>query len=415
MSYEQALEQLHQLHRFGVKPGLERIRELLHRLGNPHIGSTRFVHIAGTNGKGSTASFVSNILYAAGHRCGLFTSPHLHHHCERYRIDGRQMSEPQFAELFSQVLTAIDAMCADGWESPTEFEAVTALALLWFAHEQVEWAVMECGLGGRYDSTNVIEPDLVIITNVAMDHMDYLGTDVTAIAAEKAGIIKHGCTVITAAIEPALSVIERCAREQKAVLLLAGRDFQAQWPGELSLLGEHQRSNAALAAQAARQLGVAEDVIAAALQATQWPGRLEVWSRQPLIIFDGAHNVAGMEALADALQQYWPDKRICAVLGMLADKQREQALSCVLPYLQQVIVTPPPVISRSGDWQQIALWCEQAGCVTITEEDNSRAWQKGLSVLEQGDCDMLLVCGSLYLIASLREQALLMKEEGAVR
>lgn len=430
MEYQEALAKLHALYTFGVQPGLSRIRELLRRLGDPQLGRTRYLHITGTNGKGSTAAMLAAILMAAGLRTGLFTSPHLHHHCERYRVDGARMPEADFAAVFAEVDAAIAAMTAGGWPSPTEFEAATAVALLWFSRCQADVAVIECGMGGARDSTNVIHADLAVITSVALDHMAFLGNTVAEIAAEKAGVIKPGVPAVTAAGGEALAVIGDYAARVGAPVYALGRDFSVQ-PlrdgidgqtfavtlgrercGSLSipLLGRHQLDNAALAVRAALLLGVGEQAIRDGLARVRWPGRLELVSRRPAILLDGAHNVQGMAALAAALERYWPDRRICCLLGMLADKQRAEALQLLLPRLARVVVTPPPTPGRAGDWQRLAALCAAAGLPVIAEADNAAALALARQSVEDNDCDLLLVCGSLYLIAAIR--GLLLGKDG---
>lgn len=419
MEYAEALTKLHSLNRFGIRPGLSRVRELLRRLDDPQLDpGLRYVHIAGTNGKGSCGAMLESVFRAAGAKTGFFSSPHLLHHCERYRIDGRPLAEADFARLFGRVWEKIEAMEQAGWEPPTEFEAVTALALLAFHEAGVERAVMECGLGGLYDSTNVIPAEIALITNVGLDHMDYLGATVPEIAAQKAGIIHPGQTVVTAAEGEALKVIEAKAREQGDPLLTAGRDFHAavaafsdrgltlditcrgnSYSGlELPLLGLHQAVNAACSVQAAEIAGVPERAIREGLASVRWPCRLEAVSRHPLVIIDGAHNQPGMQALADAVQLYWHDRRVCGLIGMLDDKQREDALSLILPQLEQVIVTRPGYPARSKDWAGVGDIVRAAGKEPLLIEDSRAALAAALAT----DCDLVLICGSLYLAADLR-------------
>ena len=421
MDYEAALAKLHSLTSFGIRPGLSRVRELLCRLGGPELDhGIHYIHIAGTNGKGSCGAMLESILRAAGAKTGFFSSPHLLHHCERYRIDGRPLPDADFARLFTLVWEKIGDMERVGSELPTEFEAVTALSLLAFQEAGVEWAVMECGLGGLYDSTNVINADVALITNVGMDHMDYLGHTIEEIAAQKAGIIHEGQTVVTAAAEPALSVIAERAQEQCDRLLAAGRDFEGRVNGfdfsdrgsvlnidchdrsyynvDLPLLGFHQVLNAACSTQTAELLGVPETAIRKGLANVCWPCRLEVVSRDPLTVIDGAHNADGMRALAQAIDLYWSDRRICAVVGMLDDKQREEALPLILPYISEAVVTRPGYLSRSGNWAAVGDIVTAAGKPCVCIEDSRAAYAAALNC----DCDMILICGSLYLAAELR-------------
>ncbi|NLF80351.1 MAG: bifunctional folylpolyglutamate synthase/dihydrofolate synthase [Clostridia bacterium] len=421
MDYEQALAQLHSLSRKGVHPGLERIRELSRRLGRPEQRAGRLIHIAGTNGKGSVAAMLDAMLRQSGAKTGLFTSPHLHCHSERYRINGEPISRERFAALFTRVAAASAAMIEEGWEAPTEFETVTALALLWFAEEHVDQAVIEVGLGGRTDSTNIIDAPFAVITNVGMDHMDFLGATLPQIAAYKAGVIKRGARVVTAAQGEAFAVIEAEARRQQADLLLLGRDFtlgaarldvhggcldiqtarRLYRSLQIPLAGRHQLVNAALAVQMAELLDLPETAIREGLAAARWPARLELIAGRPLILLDGAHNVAGMQALTAALDELWPGQKIVCLLGMLADKEREQALRLLLPRIRAAVVTPPPYLSRRGDWQMLAELIRNCGKAAEAVEDNRQALRRALALA--ADADLLLVCGSLYLVGAVRD------------
>lgn len=426
MDYPQALAGLHGLQVFGMRPGLERIGELLRRLGCPEREIGRYIHIAGTNGKGSTAAMLDAMLRAAGLRCGLFTSPHIHDHRERYRVDGELIKEAEFAALFARVAAAIRGMELAGRESPTEFEAATAIALLHFAESGVQTAVMETGLGGRQDSTNIIAADIAVLTDIGYDHMQVLGPALAGIAAEKAGIVKPGSSVFSAAQAPeAMAEIEAACERQGARLQVLGREIRLDEPilslaGSsfslhttrrdydclfLPLLGRHQAQNAALAVAAAEQAGLAPAAIRQGLRQTVWPGRLELISREPAILLDGAHNQPGMAALAQALKDYWPGKRVLLLLGMLADKQREQAMAEILPLTQGLILTPP-ANSRSGDWQQMAAYARGYRRDALCVEDNLQAAETALRLLRGQGYDLLAVAGSLYLLADIRNYLL---------
>jgi len=422
MDYQEALTRLHSLTSFGIRPGLERIEELLRRLGDPQRRVPRYIHVAGTNGKGSVSAMLDSISRAAGLRTALFTSPHLHSHAERYRVNGEPIPEGDFVRLFGQVLAAIQSMQADGWESPTEFEAATALAFLHFAEARVELAVIEVGLGGDMDSTNVIESKLQVITNIGMDHMAYLGNSIPEIARCKAGIIKPHSQVVSAAEGEALPVIEEVAAAQDSRLFRLGRELRL-FPGKLSaegssfslelegksyadlflpLLGRHQLANAALAVAAAQLAGFSEEVIRRGLAAVCWPGRLELLSTDPMVLLDGAHNAPAARVLAQALQDYWPEKKILCLMSMLADKQQEEALAPLLPHFSRVIVTSSPYASRQGDWQQLAALCRAGGVPADCIEDRQEACDAALEALRSGEYELLLVCGSLYLLGDVR-------------
>ena len=327
MNYEEALDYVANLTKFGINPGLERIEELLRRLGNPHRQGMRFIHITGTNGKGSTSVFTANILTAAGYKTALFSSPHIRSYQERMQINGMPIPKKQVAGLITEIAPILDQMIAEGFPSPTEFEVCTALALTYFAREQVDIVVMEVGLGGLHDSTNVIASEIAVITNVAMDHMDYLGNTIAEIATEKAGIIKENSQVVLGDLVPeALDICIHKAEEMHCSVCHLGEHISFQekqsnlqgqifdWKmGDASyeevsipLIGRHQLKNASLAIAITHLIGVSEDSVRQGLAETKWPCRLEmVWKPskemgRPMVIIDGAHNCHGMQALAQA-------------------------------------------------------------------------------------------------------------------
>lgn len=424
MNYQQSLELMHDLCKFGINPGLSRIEQLLSRLGNPERRIRNYIHISGTNGKGSVAAMLDSILRAEGRKTGFFSSPHLHSHTERYRMDGQPIAEDDFAAIISEIAPHIQAMVADGYESPTEFELATVCAFCHFARSAAEWAVVEVGMGGSIDSTNVIDAKYAVITNVALDHCQYLGTSIDEIAKVKSGIIKQGAVVVSGATDVALSIIEEACAEQNGQILVMDRDFSLtncsinaeggsfdlQTSQKLyrnlvvPLLGGHQLANAAIAVTMAEQVGCSESAIREGLLRVKWPARLEIVSREPLILLDGAHNVHGMAALTVALAELWPNKRKVALLGMLADKERGQALSLLLPYIDRAVITPPPYASRVGDWRYLAELCAANYVHAQAIEDNRAALTAALA--EVGREDMLVVCGSLYLVAEIRRMLL---------
>ncbi len=420
MDYEQSLAFMRDLCKFGVNPGLQRIRELLRRLGNPQEKVAHYLHVGGTNGKGSTAACCDSILRAAGFSTGFFSSPHLHCHRERYRINGQWLSEPAFAASISAIAPHINAMVGEGWESPTEFELATACALLSFAHAQVEWAVLEVGMGGSIDSTNIIDGEIVILTNVALDHCRYLGNTVEQIAQVKAGIIKPGSQVVCGVSGPGEDAIRQAAAACQASVYWLGRDIAVEhirsdpqgscfdWRmGEerlaelaVSMPGLYQVDNAALAAAACRLAGCEARAIRQGLANAKWPGRLEIIDSRPLIVLDGAHNPHGMAALTASLQALWPNMRKIALVGMLADKEREAALSLLAPMLDGAVVTPPPLAERCGDWRAIARYLSAKAVPVLAIEDNYQGLQAALAWTKPED--MLLITGSLYLLGEIR-------------
>lgn len=418
MNYTEAIDFLKARTKFGINLGLDRIRELLKRMGNPHMQGIKFVHITGTNGKGSTSAMLASILKAAGNRTGFFSSPHLHSYCERFRIDGELISEEELAQILTELAPHLLQMEQEGFEPPTEFEVSTAIALCWFAKKKVDYAVMEVGMGGSIDSTNVIPAKTQIITSVALDHVDYLGHKLAEIAEVKAGIIKQGAAVFTPCSGEALQVIRAKAKQMGAAVFTLPQDFSYRikfhsiggqcidFMGEqviediyLPLLGAHQAQNCALAIAAALHLCIDDRSIRHGIIDTQWYGRLELLCNKPTILIDGAHNVEGMQVLSKALSDYFPDKRIIAVLGMLADKEREESMHVLLPHISQAVFTRPPN-ERAKDWQRLA---ESAKAYQIPYECiESIDEAVGKAMAMQGQDDLLLVAGSLYLVAEAR-------------
>lgn len=443
-AYAKALHFLAERTKFGINLGLQRIEKLLALLGNPHRqGAPKYIHVGGTNGKGSVSIMLAEILQACGYKTGLFTSPHLHSYRERFRLNGQPLSKAELVHQLAIIQPFLDQMAAAGEEAPTEFEISTALALHYFTEQQADWAVIEVGMGGEIDSTNVIQPELAVITNVAMDHMAYLGETVAEIAAVKAGIIKPGVPTLTAAQnQAALAVLQKRAAAKDTSLEQLGRDF-AYLPRKVAesgqifdwqklavnnsdennlvyadlsiqLLGEHQLANASLAVAAAAKLDLPEAAVRQGLAAARWPGRLEIVNRQPLTVLDGAHNVAGMQALSGALQQYWPGRPIVAVLGMLADKERAEALRLLLPLVSRAVITKVPS-PRAGDWQALAEICQEFAVPCQLVESVPQAVAAARQILQSDELNgkepLFLVTGSLYMLAEARAYLLGIEQE----
>ena len=426
MNYAEALLYLDELNTFGIRPGLARIEELCARLGNPERCYAT-IHITGTNGKGSVTQMLDAVLRASEIRSGRYLSPHLISYTERMSVDGHDISEERFAELLTRVRTAADEMVAAGCEHPTQFEALTALAFLYFAEEQVEAAVIETGLGGLLDSTNVVEPMLTIITNVTMEHADRCGGTLAGIAAHKAGIIKEGVPVITAATGEPLEIIERRAEELGADLFVCGEDFSAQLffpkeggqrvafhsvvcrepePFDLALAGTCQAENAALVIMAAKLLEredarVTDKAIRTALRTVRHPARFEILTRENLpVVIDGAHNPAGMCALRAGLDAYFPDLPRVFLLGILKDKDIDAMLAALLRP-GDTVVTVRPNSARAAAADVVAAAAAGLGADTCACADPQTALAEAENRAQRSHAP-LVAAGSLYLVGGIR-------------
>ena len=432
MDFKEAMEFLNHLTKFGINLGLGRIEELLSRLDNPQH-KLKIVHIGGTNGKGSTTAMLAAILQKAGQRAGVFTSPHLHSYTERFLINGVEISRERLAGLIEELRPHLEDMAAGGFEHPTEFEVSTALAFLYFSREMVDFVLLEVGLGGAIDSTNVAPSMLAVITNVAMDHMDYLGHTIEEIARVKSGIIKTGVPVITAATGEGLRVIEETCRQKDCQLTLVGRDVTwehishslagqnftirgSRAPYEnlsLPLLGGHQQVNAATAVAAVEVLmamgvAISAGAVGQGLADTRWPGRLEIMLRQPLVIIDGAHNYDGARSLRSALDEYFPNRSIVLVIGMLGDKERAKVVAELASAARAVVVTRPNS-PRAGNWQELAVLARRYVPEVYLEEDIGEALNKALSLA--GPEEIVCLTGSLYMVAEARELLLKLRNK----
>lgn len=425
MKYDEALAYLEGLERFGIKPGLERTRQVLTRLGHPERHCGRVIHITGTSGKGSVAAMVEAGLRAAGHRTGLYTSPALERFTERMQVNREEIGEAEAAALISEVARAVDAHVAVGGEPLSEFEFITAAAFLWFARRQVEDLVLEVGMGGRWDTTNVVEsPAVTCITNVGLDHTDLLGRTHEAIAHDKAGIIKPGVPCVTGTEHPgALQVIREEAAAQGAPLIeVTARDWHVLRFGprgqvvdllgsrgwyrgvQLALLGEHQAANAAVALRVLELAGVGEEQIRLALRSVAWPGRFELLETGggKQVLLDAAHNPAKCEALARAVRQYFPGRRVLLVLGVLADKEVPAMLAPLLALADRVWVTTPES-RRQMPAAELAGLCLNAGfpAERVTAVDPPPA-ALARALEAAGREDLVVATGSFYTVGPLR-------------
>lgn len=415
MPVSQHLAQLFGRRRFNIKPGLERITALLERHGHPER-SFAAVHIVGTNGKGSTAAFLASILEQAGFTTGLFTSPHLVSYTERFRVNGVDSSPEQLELLIQELL-------AQATPDETFFELTTALACHWFAQNRVQIAVLEAGMGGRSDATAAVPGIATIITPIALDHCQWLGTDLQTIAAEKVGIAAPGTPIISAAQAPAVhNLIEAYCQKNGNRLFLAERDFKATRNGTdgsltyqnpagsvsglfPSLNGSYQTGNAALAFAAAEQLSscgfpVSSQAMQQGLATTRWPGRMELIRLSDGIdlLLDGAHNPAGAQALADALSAYGTRKKIL-LLGMMEDKDLQGVLQPLLQQVQQVI-TVSPLQDRAIPAETLADSCRAAGVMATAADSVAAGLKAAQAAAKPGD--LIIAAGSLFLVGELK-------------
>jgi dihydrofolate synthase/folylpolyglutamate synthase len=411
-AYEKAIDRLFQLQFFGIKLGLNSTRRLLDRLGRPEKGQ-KFIHLAGTNGKGSVGAMIASILDQAGYRVGFYTSPHLITFRERFLLNGRMISETDVVRLAERVWDV-----ADERESPTFFEFVTAMALLYFQEQGADWIVWETGLGGRLDATNVVRPKVAVITNVTLEHTAHLGPTIGRIAREKAGIIKPRVPTVTAVGNGvARQIIEETCRTRNSRLIRVGRDvrFRAAPGGgfhyyglerrlnhlRTNLVGDHQHVNAATALAAIEAMaipGISEAMIRDGLDQVHWPGRLELWPGRPAIILDGAHNPAAARVLVRALDglRY---RRLIVVAGVMADKNQAGVMGPVVSRADTVIYTRPDYF-RAADPEALATTfpCPKGPTRVVPTVERAVERARGLAAED----DLILITGSLFVVGEAR-------------
>lgn len=414
MSYPDSVQYLYALGnelKAGAKFGLERMRTLLYALGNPERGQ-RFIHVAGTNGKGSTCAMVASALRCARKRTGLFISPHLIEPTERIQVNGCEIPGSDFAAVFGVVHAAAERLIAEDRidAHPSYFETVTAMALVYF-RDRCDVAVIEVGLGGRLDATNVITPELTVITPVSFDHEAFLGNTLDLIAGEKAGIIKTGVPLVLAPQQDvAEKVILARAREcGSAVTCATGRDLSDvaidargfnfeldDMAFRCSLPGRHQIVNAATAIAACRVLGIQTEAIRQGLQETVWPGRLEYVRHAPDFVLDGAHNPAGAEALADYIQEFCAGRPVWLVYGAMRDKAIEEVTSRLFPLADHLILTAPD-FPRALRPEALSTLVDYPRC-TIAPHS-----AEAVAVAKTAPADAIVFfTGSLYLVGEVR-------------
>jgi dihydrofolate synthase / folylpolyglutamate synthase len=434
---QEVLDYLYNLERFGIKLGLDVIKELLHKLDNPQ-NKFKSVHIAGTNGKGSTACFLDSILRSSGKKVGLYTSPHLVKFNERIQINGKDISDLDLVRL----TTKIKNICEQNKIEATFFEFTTAIAFLYFAENNVDYSVIETGLGGRLDATNVLTPELSLITNIDIDHTKHLGDTKEKIAVEKAGIIKENSLVLTAEQDPSiLEIFSNVCKEKKSKLCvlddkfdiklinsdLHGQEFSVTGKMEggftIKMLGQHQIRNAVLAIMGARKLGISQEEISEGLKNAYWPARLDIIKQDPLVLVDCAHNLAGITELVNFLkgtgcdvgardplkissQNFCPsigaditkiDKKKTLLLGTSEDKQISEMLKLLVPFFDKVVLTQgnfkPASLELLED--EVRKYCSEV----YAYSDLKEAIPKAIELTN--DNEMLVITGSIYLVGDV--------------
>lgn len=429
MKYQEAMDYIESIQSYGIVPGLESITQLCERLGNPQ-NRLRFVHIAGTNGKGSVLAYISTILKCAGYRVGRYISPVIFEYRERIQVNGRNITKKALCEGLELIRNICYEMVQEGLPHPTPFEVETALGFWYFDQMECDIVVLETGMGGRYDATNVIpSPEVAVLTSISMDHMKFLGGSLTEIAGHKAGIIKSGCAVVSACQKPeAMAVVRQTAEDMHCPLGVAeegsirnlrrgsGKSIERQrfdytsadghvWKQlEIALGGVFQPANALLAIETVHALGgrgfeVKEAAIRKGLRETVWQGRFSVIARKPLFVVDGAHNEDAAGKLAQSVEFYFTNRRIIYIMGVLRDKEYEKVIALTHGYADQIITITPPENPRALAAyelaQEIAKVHPQVTAVDSLEEAVEMAG------LLAGQEDVILAFGSLSYLGRL--------------
>lgn len=414
MLYEEARVYLDHVSKYGSVLGLESIKSLLYELENPQK-DLKFIHIAGTNGKGSILAYISCVLQEAGYRVGRYISPTVMEYLERFQIDGEYMGKEDFAEITWEVKQAAERMQEKGRPSPTAFEIETAIAFLYFKKYDCDYVVLEAGFGGLLDATNIVNnTEVCVFASISMDHMGILGNTLEEIAENKAGIIKAGADVVTApqSVE-VLDILKRkaegmgcrvcIAEPEKAIIHksgLSGQSFSYRDYGEITihLAGKYQIENAVAALEAvgalrARGADIGDAAVRRGMEAVHWPGRFEVLAERPLIIVDGAHNADAARRLAENVEEYLPGKKITAILGVFKDKEYDKIVETMAPYLSRVYTVNLPNAERTCDKERLCEEVRKYGIRAETAEGIQDAVEKAQENTEEGD--VILIFGSL--------------------
>lgn len=424
MTYEEAIAFIHGTYKFGSKLGLDNIKTLLGLLGSPEK-SLKFIHVAGTNGKGSTSAFIHSVLVEAGYKTGLYTSPFIETFNERMRVNHTLIEGDELAELTGIVKEKIEEMVASGLQHPTEFEVVTAIAMLYYKKNNCDFVVLEVGLGGRLDATNAIDTPLIsVITPIDFDHTEYLGNTLTAIATEKAGIIKKGgLTVAYPQATEAMKVIKAKCEEMGNALYVANferlkileitmgklRFSYDDSDYEIGLFAPYQAENASLAIEVINRLTLDYGVeisdihLKNGLRKAKWIGRLEIVSEEPFVIIDGAHNLHGILGLAKSIEAVGSDYKIIGIIGILKDKDVKGMLEIISPYLSQVITTRPDN-PRAMSAVELAEHFEASKVIGHFDSIRDAVDFAVLHSKKDEEKTLYLAFGSLYMIGEVRHK-----------
>ena len=427
-TYTQAIDYIYDLTKYGIKLGLKNINYLLYLLGEPHK-KLKIIHVAGTNGKGSTCSLISSILQSDGYKVGLYTSPHLVDFTERIKINKKPINRKKVCELLERIKPYIEKVAnTHSYGHPTFFEVVTSLAFLYFYEEKVDFLVLEVGLGGRLDATNVCEPLVSVITHVDYDHMDKLGNSLEEIAREKGGIIKTGGIIISSKqYNEAYKEIKKIADEKNSIIYSADKEInyeivKSDIKGVIfdlkgiyneyktlhtPLLGRHQADNAATAITAIEALkikgvNITEKAIRDGLEKVKWTGRLEIIQNNPTLVLDGAHNPSGVKVVRDALKEIFTYQRLILVLAIFADKDYKKMIKILAPNADLIIATKtknPRAVSPQTIAEEAAQYMNQDKI--IVTEDIPQAIKCALSNSNKND--LICITGSLYTVGEAKK------------
>lgn len=424
MTEKQVMEYIEQASGFGIVPGLDSVRELCRRLGDPQK-ALKFIHVAGTNGKGSVSAYIASVLQCAGFRVGRYISPIIFDYRERIQVNGRMLSKKALCQGIQQIKTVCDAMTEEGFPHPTSFEIETALGFLYFVEKDCDIVVLESGMGGLLDATNIVERTVMaVFTSISMDHMSFLGNTLEKIATQKAGVIKPECTVVSMDQSPeVMEVILKRAEElgcpvnivktEKITDVHYGLkrqkfDYRRYKKLEISLAGKYQVENAALAVEALDVLSgkgffLTEEQLRRGLRETNWPGRFTIIKNRPLFIADGAHNEDAAKRLAESVTFYFTNRKIIYIMGVLKDKEYDKIIALTHAYADHIITVTPPGNPRALPAYELALEAAKLHPKVTAVDSLEEAVE--MSLLLAGSEDVIIAFGSLSFLGRLMEIA----------